>query len=181
MSIPKILPKLSLWCIALGKPARPFNSFIVWSWELNLLFTDPSLVTPHEHQSAYIIPFRFSSTHRFKNQSHRRSIISVPFLGYMSQVLICQLWTNAAYSAAFFFSMRKEKLFLLFLQPKYPNKLMVWMNKCIYLSNSTEFPVVFLFTFSEFSNSFTTPLGRWFFETFIKICLNYPHLILPWA
>lgn len=81
LSIPKTLPKLSLWCIALGKPARPFNSFIVWSWELNLLFTDPSLVTPREHISAYVIPIRFSNTHWFKNQSHRRSIISVPLFG----------------------------------------------------------------------------------------------------
>lgn len=62
-----------------------------------MLFTDPSPVTAHEHISAYIIPSRFSSTHWFKNQSLPRSIISVPLLGNMSGVLICQRWTNADY------------------------------------------------------------------------------------
>lgn len=72
--------KISLWCIALGKPARLFNTFVAWSWEFNLLFTDPSPVTGHDHISVYIIPIRFSSTHWFKNQSLPRFIISLLFV-----------------------------------------------------------------------------------------------------
>lgn len=77
---PSLSLKISLWCISLRKPARLFNTFVAWSWELDLLFTDPSPVTGHDHISAYIIPSRFSSTRWFKNQSRPRSIISVPFV-----------------------------------------------------------------------------------------------------
>lgn len=165
---PTKLPKLSLWCIALGKPDRLFNTFIAWSWELNLLFTDPSPVTGHDHVSAYIIPSRFSSTHWFKNQSCLRSVISVLLLGYVSQVLICWWWSNAEYSSICFCDMRKGRFASgFFSQSTSINRWYGWINT--YISPTVQkFPVVHLFMVFTFSHGFTIPLGRWFFK--ISIC-----------
>lgn len=164
LSTSKSLPKLSLWCIALGKPARLFNTFIAWSWELNLLFADPSPVIGHDHISAYIIPSRFSSTYWFKNQSLPRSIISLLLLGYMSQVLICQWQSNAVYSSTSFCHMREERLASCFFnQSSAINRWHGQINTFI-SPTAQEFPVVHLFMFCKFSRSFTIPLGRWFFK-----------------
>lgn len=167
LSTPKTLPKLTLWCIALGKPARLFNTFIASSWELNLLFTDPSPVTGHDHISAYIIPSRFSSTHWFKNQSIPRPIISVLLLGYMSQVLISQWRSNDDYSSTCFWNMRKERLASCFFsRSTLSNWWYGWINT--YISPTVQkFAVVHLFMFCKFSHVFTIPLGRSFFKTSI--------------
>lgn len=164
LSVSKTLPKLSLWCIALGKPARLFNTFIAWSWELNLLFTDPSPVIGHDHISAYIIPSRFCSTHWFKNQSLARFIISVLLLGYMSQVLSCQWQSNAVYSSTCFCHMRKERLASCFFSQS--TVITRWHGQINTFISPTvqEFPVVHLFMFWKFSHGFTIPLGRWFFK-----------------
>lgn len=153
-----------MWCIALGKPARLFNTFIAWSWELNLLFADPSPVIGHDHISAYIIPSRFSSTYWFKNQSLPRSIISLLLLGYMSQVLICQWQSNAVYSSTSFCHMREERLASCFFnQNSAINRWHGQINTFI-SPTAQELPVVHLFMFCKFSRSFTIPLGRWFFK-----------------
>lgn len=164
LSTSKTLPKLSLWYIALGKPARLFNTFIAWSWELNLLFTAPFPVIGHDHISACIIPSRFSSTHWFKNQSLPRSIISVLLLGYMSQVLICQWQSNAIYSSTCFCHMRKESLASCFFSRS--TIINRWHGQInTYISSTVqEFPAVHLFMFGKFSHGFTIPLGRWFFK-----------------
>lgn len=155
--------KISLWCIALGKSARLFNTFVAWSWELNLLFTDPSPVTGHDHISAYIIPIRFSSTHWFKNQSLPRFIISVLFVSSTNQ----QWWTNVDYSSTSFCHLRKTRLALCFFSHKtLINSWYGWINT--YISPMIQkLPVVHLFMFCKFAHGFTIPLRKWFFKTWI--------------